>query len=242
MPCTKEGGSQLLVWQRVQEEAVGATLGLQGATPGLQGCNTGRAGCNRSLLGVWIYRGSLVHYSVCKVQLHVFRVQHLVYWVHPKISRGNTGHAGCTLNLQGAPNVTRCNTGPAGCTLDLRDTGCTPDLQSATRDALLLVFQTRIRGITERPRHMIDCEEYVTEFKSCDYNPTTIQLDAEYCETVDHTGRPIGEYGKCACVGEVCVRVTKVCSTKQLNAQYMCCETVDHTGRPIGEYGECACV
>ena len=42
---------------------------------------------------------------------------------------------------------------------------------------------------------MIDCEEYVTEFKSCDYNPTTIQLDAEYCETVDHTGRPIGEYG-----------------------------------------------
>ena len=57
-------------------------------------------------------------------------------------------------------------------------------------------FQTRIRGITERPRHMIDCEEYVTEFKSCDYNPSTIQLDAEYCETVDHTGRPIGEYGK----------------------------------------------
>ncbi len=57
-------------------------------------------------------------------------------------------------------------------------------------------IQTRIQGMTERPRHMIDCTEYVTEFKSCDMNPTKILLDAEYCETVDHTGRPIGEYGK----------------------------------------------
>lgn len=43
---------------------------------------------------------------------------------------------------------------------------------------------------------MIDCKEYVSEFRSCDNNPTIIQLDAEYCATVDHTGRPIGEYGR----------------------------------------------
>lgn len=56
-------------------------------------------------------------------------------------------------------------------------------------------YTTRIRGITTRPRHMIDCREYVTEMKSCDDNPKKIYVDAEYCETVDHTGRPIGEYG-----------------------------------------------
>ena len=56
-------------------------------------------------------------------------------------------------------------------------------------------YFTRIRGITTRPRHLIDCFKYVTEFKSCDDNPKKIYIDAEYCETVDHTGRPIGEYG-----------------------------------------------
>ncbi|ELT95510.1 hypothetical protein CAPTEDRAFT_179956 [Capitella teleta] len=55
-------------------------------------------------------------------------------------------------------------------------------------------YHTRIRGITNRPRHMIDCREYVTEMKSCDSNPKKLYVDAEYCETVDHTGRPIGEY------------------------------------------------
>ena len=58
------------------------------------------------------------------------------------------------------------------------------------------IIKTRIRGITERPRHQIDCREYSSEWKSCDDNPTKILIDAEYCETVDHTGRPIGEYGK----------------------------------------------
>lgn len=56
-------------------------------------------------------------------------------------------------------------------------------------------FTTRIRGITVRPRHQIDCREYVTEFKSCDDNPKKLYIDAEYCATLDHTGRPIGEYG-----------------------------------------------
>ncbi|KAK2170127.1 hypothetical protein LSH36_4g10029 [Paralvinella palmiformis] len=57
------------------------------------------------------------------------------------------------------------------------------------------LYRTRIRGITERPRHKIDCREYTSEIKSCDQNPMKILVDAEYCETVDHTGRPIGEYG-----------------------------------------------
>jgi len=55
-------------------------------------------------------------------------------------------------------------------------------------------YVTRIRGITERPRHLIDCKGYTSEFKSCDDNPKKIYVDAEYCPTLDHTGKPIGEY------------------------------------------------
>lgn len=58
------------------------------------------------------------------------------------------------------------------------------------------MFTTRIRGITERPRHLIDCMEFVSEFKSCDNNPKKIYVDAEYCATLDHTAKPIGEYGE----------------------------------------------
>ena len=47
-------------------------------------------------------------------------------------------------------------------------------------------YFTRIRGITERPRHRIDCTRYVTEFKSCSENPKKIFIDAEYCDSVDH--------------------------------------------------------
>ena len=61
-------------------------------------------------------------------------------------------------------------------------------------------YNTRIRGMTERPRHMIDCREYVSEFKSCDTNSKKIYVDAEYCNTVDHTGKPIGEYGEYSCL------------------------------------------
>ena len=57
------------------------------------------------------------------------------------------------------------------------------------------LYRTRIRGVTVRPRHMIPCRHYTTEWKSCDEDPFTIKIDAEYCETVDHTGKPIGEYG-----------------------------------------------
>ena len=56
-------------------------------------------------------------------------------------------------------------------------------------------YRTRIRGYTERPRNMIDCRQFVAEWKSCDLHRTKIFIDAEYCETIDHTGRPVGEYG-----------------------------------------------
>ena len=57
-------------------------------------------------------------------------------------------------------------------------------------------YYTRIRGITERPRHKIDCHEYISEFKSCDDNPKKLYVDAEYCNSVDHNAKPISEYGK----------------------------------------------
>ena len=56
-------------------------------------------------------------------------------------------------------------------------------------------FQTRIRGVTEKPRVQVDCRNWVTEFKSCSDTMTRIEVDAEYCESVDYRGRPIGEYG-----------------------------------------------
>ena len=58
------------------------------------------------------------------------------------------------------------------------------------------IYRTRIRGMTERPRHNINCDDMVTEWKSCDENPMRIQVDAEYCETVDHVGKPVGQYGE----------------------------------------------
>ena len=57
-------------------------------------------------------------------------------------------------------------------------------------------YFTRVEGITVRPRHQIDCREYTSEFRSCYENTKIIQIDVEYCDTVDHNGRPIGEYGK----------------------------------------------
>ncbi|KAK2182820.1 hypothetical protein NP493_335g04014 [Ridgeia piscesae] len=66
-------------------------------------------------------------------------------------------------------------------------------------------YYTRIRGITQRPRHQIGCLSYTTEFKSCTDNPKKVYIDAEYCSTVDHTARPIGEYDEpdreLTCVG-----------------------------------------
>lgn len=55
-------------------------------------------------------------------------------------------------------------------------------------------YATRIRGVTQRPRIQVDCRIVVSEMKSCANEMNKISIDAEYCETVDYRGRPIGEY------------------------------------------------
>ncbi|XP_067938193.1 uncharacterized protein [Watersipora subatra] len=55
-------------------------------------------------------------------------------------------------------------------------------------------YQTKIRGVTERPRVGYQCDNVESEFKVCSFNPNTVFLDTERCATVDHVGRPIGEY------------------------------------------------
>lgn len=66
-------------------------------------------------------------------------------------------------------------------------------------------YQTRIRGVTEKPRSQIYCRNWITEFKSCSNTMTRIEIDAEYCESVDYRGRPLGEYDEpdniLTCVG-----------------------------------------
>ncbi|XP_076462580.1 uncharacterized protein LOC143294945 [Babylonia areolata] len=66
-------------------------------------------------------------------------------------------------------------------------------------------YATRIRGVTDRPRVQVDCRITVSEMKSCSQDRTRIEVDAEYCESVDYRGRPIGEYDEpdhiLTCVG-----------------------------------------
>ncbi|KAL5016724.1 hypothetical protein ScPMuIL_006313 [Solemya velum] len=55
-------------------------------------------------------------------------------------------------------------------------------------------YSTRIRGVTDKPRVQVDCRQVNPEFQSCSTSMNTIEVDAEYCESVDYRGRPIGEY------------------------------------------------
>lgn len=57
-------------------------------------------------------------------------------------------------------------------------------------------YSTRIRGVTDKPRVQVDCRQVSPEFQSCSMSMNTIEVDAEYCESVDYRGRPIGEYGE----------------------------------------------
>lgn len=50
--------------------------------------------------------------------------------------------------------------------------------------------------MTDKPRVQVDCRHIESEAKSCTKDMTKMEIDAEYCETVDYRGRPIGEYGK----------------------------------------------
>ncbi|PVD22670.1 hypothetical protein C0Q70_15925 [Pomacea canaliculata] len=66
-------------------------------------------------------------------------------------------------------------------------------------------YSTRIRGVTDRPRNKVDCRLTISELKSCSQDRSRIEIDAEYCESVDYRGRPIGEYDEpdhyLTCVG-----------------------------------------
>lgn len=63
-------------------------------------------------------------------------------------------------------------------------------------NGILERYSTKIRGVTPRPRVQINCRIIVSEFKSCSQDGTRIEIDEEYCESVDYRGRPIGEYGE----------------------------------------------
>ncbi|BFY99325.1 hypothetical protein BsWGS_02365 [Bradybaena similaris] len=66
-------------------------------------------------------------------------------------------------------------------------------------------YATRIRGVTEKPRNQISCRQVVSEMKSCSVDRSKLEIDAEYCESVDYRGRPVGEYDEpdniLTCVG-----------------------------------------
>ena len=69
--------------------------------------------------------------------------------------------------------------------------------------------------MTEKPRVQVDCRNWVTEFKSCSDTMTRIEVDAEYCESVDYRGRPIGEYGKIILLG-VCHKINRFTIMEEL--------------------------
>ncbi|XP_005095831.1 uncharacterized protein LOC101854317 [Aplysia californica] len=66
-------------------------------------------------------------------------------------------------------------------------------------------YMTRIRGVTVKPRVQVNCRIIVSELKSCSQDRSRIEIDEEYCESVDYRGRPIGEYDEpdhiLTCVG-----------------------------------------
>lgn len=67
------------------------------------------------------------------------------------------------------------------------------------------MYDTRIRGGTLSPRNQISCDRNVSEIKSCHADRSKLEIDAWYCETVDFSGKPIGEYDEpdhtLTCVG-----------------------------------------
>lgn len=53
-------------------------------------------------------------------------------------------------------------------------------------------FETRIRGgVTQSPRDGINCKEKISDLSVCDTDQKNMEIDAEYCISVDHRGNPI---------------------------------------------------
>lgn len=58
-------------------------------------------------------------------------------------------------------------------------------------------FETRILGgVTQSPRPNIYCKENISDFSVCDTDQKEMQIDENYCLTVDHLGRPTDIYSK----------------------------------------------
>jgi len=58
-------------------------------------------------------------------------------------------------------------------------------------------FETRIRGgVTQMPRPNTYCKENISDFSVCDSDKKIIQIDANYCISVDHFGRPVDIYSE----------------------------------------------
>ncbi|KAJ8952349.1 hypothetical protein NQ318_017243 [Aromia moschata] len=56
-------------------------------------------------------------------------------------------------------------------------------------------FETRILGgVTISPRPNIYCKQNISDFSVCDTEQKEIDIDADYCLSVDHLGRPVDIY------------------------------------------------
>jgi len=58
-------------------------------------------------------------------------------------------------------------------------------------------FETRIRGgVTQIPRPNVYCKENISDFSVCDADKKIIEIDSDYCISVDHFGRPVDIYSE----------------------------------------------
>lgn len=58
-------------------------------------------------------------------------------------------------------------------------------------------FETRIRGgVTQIPRPNVYCKENISDFSVCDPDQRIINIDADYCISVDYFGRPVDIYSE----------------------------------------------
>ena len=58
-------------------------------------------------------------------------------------------------------------------------------------------FETRIRGgVTQCPRPNVYCKENISDFSVCDSDQKYINIDADYCLSVDQFGYPVDIYSQ----------------------------------------------
>ncbi|XP_058065303.1 uncharacterized protein LOC131214967 [Anopheles bellator] len=67
-------------------------------------------------------------------------------------------------------------------------------------------FRTRIiGGVTLSPRPDIGCKQNISDFSVCDVDQKEMAIDADYCLSVDHLGRPVDIYSdpdyRMKCIG-----------------------------------------